>query len=84
MKTKPHGYCCYSEQVELITGKFPISIQLEISTKPTPFFGEPICLLSPDTCDKVREFLRNIESGVGYTRQQASEILKLLPEVGDE
>jgi len=31
----------------------------------------------------VREFLQNIESGVGYTRQQAADLLKLLPEVGE-
>lgn len=42
----------------------------------------PICLIHPDTVDRVREFLDLISKGIRYGDQQerAVELLKLLPE----
>lgn len=81
MKTKPHGCVNENYEMELArTGTLTVSLDTTPQGEPATTF---ICLINPATCDKVRKFLQNVESGVGYTRQQAAELLKLLPEVGE-
>ena len=83
MKTKPHGFVVKGWQDWFgKSNRFPyLTVRIKPAIPSDDF--EPTCLLHPDTCDKLREFLENVESGVGYARQQAADLLKLLPEVGE-
>lgn len=79
-KTKPHGYTFERDPIKKLSECDWIRVW--------PFenkdAGEttPICLISPATCDKVREFVEAMrkrdlnQSEIYY----AAELLKLLPE----
>ena len=80
-KTKAHGYCSKGElHRATVTKQFA---NLYMNKNPTREMPEPICLLSPSTIDKVREFVEAMrkrdlnQSEIYY----AAELLKLLPEV---
>ena len=80
MKTKAHGWTYEKNPIAKLANGDWVRVwpQLNLGRE-----EDSICLLPPATCDKVRKFLQNVESGVGYTRQQAAELLKLLPEVSE-
>lgn len=85
MKTKPMGWVNEDYEMQLArTGTLTVNLDATPQGEPAT---TPICLLSPSTCDKVREFLEHIVKDGGVVIEEieeckrAAELLKLLPEV---
>lgn len=90
MKTKPHGYAH-----RILLGLFtnpqvgsPGILEIYCAKGDGIAVTEPVCLVSPATCDRVREFIeevRDVASNLfnNPLHDKADELLKLLPEVGE-
>ena len=77
-KTKAHGYCSKGElHRATVTKQFA---NLYMNKNPTREMPEPICLLSPSTIDKVRDWLMGFRQLGVPENVQAAELLKLLPD----
>jgi hypothetical protein len=84
MKTKAHGWISH-EWRGLLDGDGFVELLRTSSKYP---IEEPVCLLPPSTCDKVRaaleDALRDPEIAESELGSEFAELLKLLPEVSDE
>lgn len=74
-KTKATGFVCENWHFELTKYE-----GCSISRDAKQHWTEPVCLLSPSTIDKVRDWLMGFRQLGVPENVQAAELLKLLPD----